>query len=469
MRDRAVDVDALFERNADSRLLERRRSEELGLPEQPPRVSSTAASFGAESLIPEPPPPPRPAALRVTLDARPALELIPGAVVTIVAALLAEGDSGVPDVRLRIAVPPEAVPVEGSFARDEAAIDGDALLGEGLQLGGLPAGGTLRVRFVLRVLPGTEPLDLVATANATGVPVIAAPTLRLGRRAGHAAYEAPRPFFELETNEIDEELGEVTESAPVVDTVVGEPLAPPPPPPPPLPEVVAKPLEPVQPEPLPPQPVQPAPANVLNCPFGADDVRALERVFAGGIPHGLAAIALLAATACTAGALGDALGLEPFRRDIAGALPRALVAARMRKPTPPVVSRDALAALRPAGEPGASAAVPPGIALYALLDARDLDALRAVLARDLEDPFLRGVQVLLAIAPREVAGIDDAPRAQRVAAALASYRRSVGAWLMRVTVRRAVDRRYDALTTDDATLHDEGRRLVATLREVFPT
>ncbi len=48
--------------------------------------------------------------------------------------------------------------------------------------------------------------------------------------------------------------------------------------------------------------------------------------------------------------------------------------------------------------------------------------------------------------------------------ALAAYRLAAGAWLMRVTVRRAVDRRYDPLTADDATLHEAGRALVATLR-----
>ncbi|HYZ15040.1 MAG TPA: hypothetical protein VE591_01515, partial [Candidatus Acidoferrum sp.] len=449
MRDRAVDIEALFERNADSRLLERRRREELGLPEQPARKSSTPASFGAESLLPEEPPPPRPAALRVTLDARPNRELIPGAVVTIVVTLLSEGDAAVPDVRLRVAVPPDVDPVPGSFASNEAMLDGDALLGEGLPLGTIPAGATLRLRCVLRVLPGTAPLDVVATATAPGVPVVAAPTLRLERRPGHAAYEAPRPFYELEPDEVDEELGETQEAVSSVDAVVDEPLVPSPPAPEPQPE--------------------PKLTGVLNCPFGADDVRALERVFAGGIPHGLAAIALLAATACSAGTLGDALGLEPFRSDVASALPRALVAARMRKPTPPVVSRKALAALRPAGEASAVSSFPAGNALVARLDARDLDALRAVLGRDLEDPFLRGVQVLLAIAPREIVGIADAALAQRVAATFASYRRTVGAWLMRVTVRRAVDRRYDALTADEPTLHEEGRSLVAALREVFPT
>ncbi|MBV9409843.1 MAG: hypothetical protein JO164_13530, partial [Candidatus Eremiobacteraeota bacterium] len=97
-------------------------------------------------------------------------------------------------------------------------------------------------------------------------------------------------------------------------------------------------------------------------------------------------------------------------------------------------------------------------------DARDLDALRAVLARNLADPFLRGVQVLLAVAPRAIDGATE-DAADAVRDALAAYRVAAGAWLMRVTVRRAVDRRYDPLTADDAALHAAGRDLVAALRE----
>jgi hypothetical protein len=48
--------------------------------------------------------------------------------------------------------------------------------------------------------------------------------------------------------------------------------------------------------------------------------------------------------------------------------------------------------------------------------------------------------------------------------ALAAYRVAAGAWLMRVTVRRAVDRRYDPLVAADASLHEAGRALVAALR-----
>ena len=53
----------------------------------------------------------------------------------------------------------------------------------------------------------------------------------------------------------------------------------------------------------------------------------------------------------------------------------------------------------------------------------------------------------------------------RVRESLTAYRAASGAWLMRVTVRRAVDKRYDPLTADDAMLHDAGRALVTALRE----
>ncbi len=201
-------------------------------------------------------------------------------------------------------------------------------------------------------------------------------------------------------------------------------------------------------------------ARVLD----ADEVRALERVFSGAVPHGLAALALLSSIAAADAPLGHALGVAQFARAVSAALPRALVAARMNRPTPPVVTADALASIEPAAEAPEGGLAFEGPLLVARIDARELEALRALLARALSDPFLRGVQVLLAIAPRALDGV--APDAAvRVRDALAAYRTAAGAWLMRVTVRRAVDRRYDPLTAADGTLHDAGRALVAALRD----
>ncbi len=200
-------------------------------------------------------------------------------------------------------------------------------------------------------------------------------------------------------------------------------------------------------------------ARVLD----ADEVRALERVFVGAVPHGLAALALLSSIAAADGALGRALGVATFARSIASALPRALVAARMNRPTPAVVTPEALAQIAPQATAAHEDVAYDGALLVARLDARDLDALRTLLARNLPDAFLRGVQVLLAVAPRAVEGV-PADASDAVRDALAAYRMAAGAWLMRVTVRRAVDRAYDPLTADDPTLHEAGRSLVGALR-----
>ncbi|MGD1067087.1 MAG: hypothetical protein ABR975_09755, partial [Vulcanimicrobiaceae bacterium] len=201
MNGRETDVDALFERDADARLLERRRREELGLPAMTQPRSPGATSFGAESLTPDEDRVLRPPTLRVALDARPDRELIPGALVTVVISVHDDGDGDVPDATVRLSAPPDAEPVASAFARDDVPIDGEALLGTGLRLGAIPAQGVVRLRLALRVLPGTEPIDLIVTANADGIPSVAPPTLRLRRRAGHAAYETPRPFYELEEGE----------------------------------------------------------------------------------------------------------------------------------------------------------------------------------------------------------------------------------------------------------------------------
>ncbi|MEO7040283.1 MAG: hypothetical protein ABI186_09665 [Candidatus Elarobacter sp.] len=506
MNGRGDDVDALFERDADARLLERRRSE-LGLATPARPASTTPVSFGAESMLDEPPPAARPAALRVTLDARPAGELIPGAVVAVIATVFDDGETGVDDARLRVTLPADVEPIDGSFARGDIAVDGNVLLGEGLRLGGIAAGAAATVRFTLRVLPGTEPLDLLAFATAAGVPAIAGPTLRLRRRDGHAAFEAQRPFFELEPGERDEITTPAYPAAPAasappatpepdaapsrfVDAMIDEPL-----PPAPLDlrprDIQPRDLPPrdIQPRDLPPRDIQPRdipPRDVppavpesepvrrtpertttLGRAIDGEETRALERVFAGALPHGLAALAVLSAIAATDGPLGDALGLGAFARSVSAALPHALVAARMNRPTPPVVTRAALDAIRPAGVAPDVPFERSGLVLVARLDARELDLLRAVLARDLADPFLRGVQLLLAVVPRALEGVTPAVAVQ-VRDALGAYRIAAGAWLMRVTVRRAVDKRYDPLTADDAMLHASGRALVATLRAAIP-
>ena len=510
MNGRDVDLDDLFDRDADGRLLERRRREELGLAPQPPPASSTPVRFGAESMINEDVrPTPRGAVLRVALAARPNRELIPGAIVTVVVSLHDDGDAEAADVRLRVVLPAEAEAIAGSFSRSEAELDGDALLGSGLRVGTVAAREELRIRFALRVLPGTGPLDISVHAGAPGVPTISAPTLRLSRRSRHTAFERPRPFFELETDETDDQLTALAarhaEPVRAVDAIVDEPAIPLAPAVEPEPELVTAEAEPElaitepepegtrparprprprpkskskpkpkpkpkaerapEPEPAPEPPPAP-PEFTLMRNLEVEEVRALERVFSGGVPHGLAGLALLSSIAAVDAPLGGSLGVRDFARSVATALPRALVAARLQHATPPVVTRQALATIRPFALAPAGRVGGEGPVLALRLDDRGLDALRAVLGRDLDDIFLRGVQVLLAVCPRALEGV--APEAaERAGEALATYRVAAGAWLMRVTVRRSVDRAYDPLTADDPLMHDAGRGLVAALRDAL--
>jgi|GEM_PF-2221630 len=540
MSARDVDVDALFDRDADTQLLDRRRREELGLtPHATPSSSSTPVRFGPESMLfDETPQAPRAAMLRVTIDARPERELIPGAVVTVVASVHDDGDAVADDVLLRVALPAECEALPGSFARGDVALDGESLLGEGLRVGTIAAGDAVRVRFAMRILPGTGSLDVIVHASAPGVPAIAAPALRLTRRAGHAAFDAPRPFFELEAGERDDTLTAVAPAAPepprTVDTVSDEPAAPVVAAPEivvvpeaavvpevvvAVPEVVIEPeivvapevvvkaydpaivivkraapepvvAEPVAAEPVVAEAVEPEPKLVpkprarkraaprakpspeLPQPYVLartlydDDVRALERIFSDAVPHGLAALALLSSIAAVDTPLGDALGIRDFAHAVSAAVPRALVAARMERPLPAIVTRESLDAIRPSAD-APHEPFPHYFPLLATrLDERELGALRTVLERDLDDVFLRGVQVLLAVVPRALDGVAS-DTGTRVADALAAYRVAAGAWLMRVTVRRAVDRRYDPITAADASLHESGRKLVAALRSVL--
>lgn len=449
------DIEALFERDADSRLVERRRANELGLPAHPPTATASLAHFGAESIrADEIKLSRRPASLRVALEARPDRELIPGALVTLIATVTNDGDLNARETHLRIALPPEAEAVNGSFSRDDVPIDHEALTGEGLRLGTLAPGIATRLRFAVHVLPGTAPLDVIAHVSAEAVPAIGVPALRLRRREGHAAFAQPKPFYELEQDEQHEALVAQPDAAEQrrVDAVIDEPVVP-------ATVVVRREID-------VPAPPQPSPRVVLTRGITAGDVRSFDRVFAGGVPHGLAAFALLTGIACTGGPAAEALGLEAFRAAVAATLPRALVAARMRKPTPAIVTAEALDAIRAEAPVTPSDPVLTGTSLVSALEPADLEALYAVLRRNLEDRFLRGTQVLLAILPRRIEGV-GADAARGVAEALSAFRVTAGAWLMRVTVRRAVDRRYDPLTADDAALRDVGTTLITALREVL--
>jgi hypothetical protein len=390
-------------------------------------------------------------------------------VVTVVAEIHADGDVPVAGALARLIVSPEAEPVPGSFARDETPLEGEMLLGEGVLLPPIPAGGSVRLRCALRVLPGTSPIGIDAFVAAAGVPTIAPPALRLARRAGHAAYEPTRPFFELETDEVDDALG--SPQAPIgatrrIDAVVDEPALPPPAPP--KPAALAPPPPPPPPAaPLAAVPAVPARVEfVLRRAIEPDEARALDRLFAGAMPHGLANLTLLCSIAACDGAAGEALGLAAFTRLIAAALPRALVAARMGRPVPGVVDAAALAKIRPqaAAEPDTPAGGSPLLTLR--LDERELDGIRTMLARSLDDPFLRGAQILLGIIPRALDGIAPA-YATPVREHLDRYRAAAAAWLVRATVRRKIDRRFDPLTAEDVPLFTAGRALVAVLREAL--
>jgi hypothetical protein len=467
MSGRETDLDALFERDADSRLLERRRRDELGLAAHVSPSSSTPARFTAESILETPTAfAPRPALLRLAVDARPDRGLIPGAMVTVVVSVHDDGDAPIPAATLRVSLPPEAEPVEGSFALDDVPTDGGLLLGAGLPIGAISPAGAARVRFVLRVLPGAAPLDVHVHAAAPGVPAVAPPVLRLQRRSGHTAYETARPFYELETGEPADEPAAIVVPAPpapapiAVDALLDAPAHPPVVSP--LPPRAAQAFSPPS-ATVPPPPIH---ADVLVRRIDLDDVRALQRVYAGGIPHGLAHLALLCSLAAADGPLGEALGLAQFARSVASALPRALVAAKIGRTSLPVVTAEALATLHPTAPAPPPGAALPGTYLLLRLDARELDALRGVLGRSLDDPFLRGAQVLLGIAPRELEGV-CANGAAAVRDAFERHRTAAGAWLMRVTIRRAVDRRFDPLTAPDPGLHESGKVLVAALHEAL--
>jgi hypothetical protein len=224
-------IEELFERNADMRLLEFRHNEPgKGLPQN----NRAATSFGAESVLAETPDvttekAPR---LRVAIAAAPHAGVIPGAVVGVAVDVFNDGNAPAPEAKLLLSVPPEAEFRSGTLRIDGREVQApEQLFIQGLPIARLPGGTSSKVTFQLGVLPGVNTLYLQPRLQTNGVPVVGSAGISIKRGASAPApAEAPKPFYELE----DEEIAElpVSESTqPILPPVVPPPEPKPTPPP----------------------------------------------------------------------------------------------------------------------------------------------------------------------------------------------------------------------------------------------
>jgi hypothetical protein len=261
-------IEDLFERNADMRLLEFRNNEPG---KGPPQQKRTTTSFGAESILAEPPDAAAETApsLRVAIAAVPQAGVIPGAVVGVAVDIFNDGNAPAPEAKLLLSVPPEAEFRSGTLRVDGREVQApEQLFIQGLPIARLPGGTSSKVTFQLAVLPGVNTLYLQPRLQANGVPVVGTAGISIKRGTSTAApADPPKPFYELEDDEIAAlPVSDATEA--ILPPVI------PPPPPAPVEPPASKPVARTKPAPKPrperapaaPEPVAPPPEPVAVAP-----------------------------------------------------------------------------------------------------------------------------------------------------------------------------------------------------------
>ena len=479
------------------RLLERRHQE----------VTATATDgasrrvgggFGAESIVPgasadvtleEAP------RLRVEIAAAPQTGVIPGAMVGIAVDVYNDGTAPAPGATLQLSLPMESEYREGSLRLEGREITApERLFGTGISIPRLPGETSTKVTFQLRVLPGLTPLILQPRLRAEGVPIVGTVGISIKRGTigptAPAAQPPPRPFYELEEDELDEIGGGeeeqsilppvLVEDEEAIAEAVAEPAVEPPREPEPEPEPAAALPEleldlRLEPEPAPaPEPEPSRPPATAAVPavearparyraIGAAELALLERLFATETPGPIAHLMTISTLACTQGPDGgDVGGFDSAVRKNADALARALVLQRLGKTPVGLVPAGQLEALAADAEPALGAA-PPHPALRRTIRRTDANAIAALVRSTDRDPTMRFHLALLALGAEAVDGLGDAAHAGECAVMLVSYRANALAWLGPACVGSA-GHPGTALPDPTPALDAAGRRLVAALR-----
>lgn len=482
-------LDDLFERNADMRLLER-RNQDVSVATTDGTARRVGGGFGAESIVPGQSGEiaiADGARLRFEIAAAPATGVIPGALVGIAINVYNDGNTAAPEASLQL-----SLPLESEYRNDSLRLDGheiaapERLFETGLPIPPLDGESSLKVVFQLRVLPGLTPLILQPRLTAEGVPVVGTVGISIKRGAvtsmAPVAQPPPRPFYELEEDEVDEIEGSgeqepivpplvltgTEESVPAAAAAPERAAAPIPPAPPPLelplaPEPVAAAPEPEpEPEPVPAAPpVDARPSRYRG--IGPTELALLERLFGTENPGPVAHLMTISTLACTQGPDGaDVGGFDSAVRRNADALARALVLHRLGKPPVGLVPPGQLEGLAADAQPAAGPA-PAVPTLRRTVRRTDAGAIAALVRCTDRDPTLRFHLALLGVGAEAIDGLHDSAHGGECAVMLVSYRANALAWLGPACVASA-GHPGGALPDPTPALDAAGRRLVATLR-----
>lgn len=477
------------------RLLERRH-QEVGAPQSDGSARRIGGGFGAESIV---------AAgagevtfvdaarLRIEIAAAPQTGVIPGALVGVAVDVFNDGTAPAPEATLLLSLPHDS-----EYRHDSLKVDGrvvmapERLFTTGLPLTRLPGAAATKVTFQLHVLAGVGALILQPRLEAKGVSIVG--TVGIAIKRGTiapvvpATQPPPRPFYELEEDELDE-IAVSEDALPIVPPVLAAANAPAPIVMPPaaveeidkVEEIAPAPLtlEPPAAEPAPvrarrrakapaaprrpARPVELRAARYRSC--GAAEIALLERLFAAEAPGPIAHLMTISVLACTQAADGgDVGGFDAAVRGNAESLGRALVAQRLGKAPGALVTAAQLDALSPEAETPA-APIPERALLRRVVRRTDAPAISTLLRSTERDPTIRFHLALLALGAEAIDGLSNASLAADVAVMLVSYRANALAWLGPACVASAgVTGPPAGLPAPTAGLDAAGRRLVTTLK-----
>ena len=478
------------------RLVELERAK-LGVSKPELGAWQTQAAPEGPSVEAEGEPQAQSALLAVELTATPGEDVIPGAIVTLALSVANEGYEPARGVRVGVPLPGGASFRNGSLIRngqpvlDEVA---EALFGEGLLLGDVPARSRATLVWKIGVRLGNKPLVMSPTATAEDAAVVGAKTLSVSRREGaqQAGFtlqmqQAKRelPIYELDEEETLEHEAAQAALSPVIAPAKLEyqpPMEPPTPmtPPPAQPEPYAPPPEqPSQPPPEQPPDVEPAAAAAVRegvVLFGRIDrpsVAYFERLFNGSKdPTLLDHFILGGALACTGGPAGSDRGLDTHLQAQRQLLQRLVLHEKLGKKEPITQYTGELLAQIDAFQKTAVPAAEPlddsnVVLLECELDAPTLGVLAKMQGDKARWDFTKARQLTLALQARKAVSKAPEPANEAAEAALRNYAQVSGTQLQRFFVRMRLDRTTGLLFTHDTTLDAAARRTVAALTALF--
>jgi hypothetical protein len=471
--------EADFDGSADMRLLDLQRAA-LGV--APPARPTWESGLDADGIGGADVPDdlgPGSATIVVEGQATPAVDVIPGAVVTLSLSVANEGVRPAHALRAGAPLPAASVYREGTFVRDGRPESDDSagdFFGEGLPIGALEPKSRATFLWKVGIRQGTTPLLVIPWVTAGDAAVIGAQSIAISRKTGASASfanevkraepppETPPSIEELPFYELDEEETLVHEAVDAGLESAPKGIAEPPahPAPAPAPEAAAS-------------PAAFRDAIVVSGQMDRLSLAFFERIFSanGKPPTLLNHFMLGGALACTAAADGSEItGLKQHNDAQAQLLQRIALHERLGKKEPIAeyagtidVRLDQLRELPV--RPQAATSDSHLVRFDCDLSAPGLAVLRKMYDERSRWDFTKARQFALALQAQRVRISHDTAAAESANSALRNYSQIAGVALQRFFVRMRIDRTTALLSSNDSSLDAAARQLLSALAALF--